>query len=141
MPQLYVVLAKQAVNPLEVGSYNYLRSRIKKGGLDIDHIPSQKSLESYTSSFDDVRPDMIADYLSAAPSTAIRQKVHQKYSETYGERNTIAKQVTDAADLRAAVDSNFDAIKPGLLAEGFIDADIEAAHTELHALHQEQGWH
>jgi uncharacterized Zn-binding protein involved in type VI secretion len=141
VPPLYVVFAKPAVNPLEVGPYNDLRSRSKKDGLDIDHIPSQKALESYISSFDDVRPDMIADYLSAAPSIAIPQKVHQKYSETYGGRNTIAKQVTDAADLRAAVDSNFDAIKPGLLAEGFTDADVEAARTELHALHQEQGWY
>ncbi len=141
IPPLYLVFAKPMVNPLEVGIHKDLAGRSKGDGMDIDHIPSQKALESYISSFDGVRPDMIADYLAAAPSIAIPRRVHQKYSETYGGRNTKAKQATDAADLRAAVDSNFDAIKKGLLAEGFAEADIEAARAELHTLHQEQGWY
>lgn len=141
MPPLYLVFAKPMVNPLEVGIHKDLASRSKGDGMDIDHIPSQRALESYISSFDGVRPDMIADYLAAAPSIAIPRRVHQKYSETYGGRNTKAKQATDAADLRAAVDSNFDAIKRGLLAEGFAEVDIEAARAELHTLHQEQGWY
>lgn len=141
VPPLYLVFAKPMVNPLEVGIHKDLASRSKGDGMDIDHIPSQRALESYISSFDGVRPDMIADYLAAAPSIAIPRRVHQKYSETYGGRNTKAKQATDAADLRAAVDSNFDAIKKGLLSEGFAEADIEAARAELHTLHQEQGWY
>lgn len=47
----------------------------------------------------------------------------------------------DAADLRAAVDSNLNAIKPYLLDEGFTDEQIETARTDLHNLHQQQGWY
>lgn len=46
-----------------------------------------------------------------------------------------------ANDLRAAVDSNLDAISPYLLEEGFTDEQIETARTNLHNLHQEQGWY
>ncbi|MDB1111051.1 MULTISPECIES: hypothetical protein [Pseudomonas] len=46
-----------------------------------------------------------------------------------------------ANDLRAAVDSNLDAIRPYLLEEGFTDEQIETARTNLHNLHQEQGWY
>jgi hypothetical protein len=72
-------------------------------------------------------------------SVAISARVHQKYSETYGGRNTKAKQAQDAADLRAAVDNNFDAIKRGLLEEGLSESDIEAAREQLHRLSKEQG--
>ncbi|MNP86113.1 hypothetical protein D3C76_1861620 [compost metagenome] len=67
--------------------------------------------------------------------------MHQKYSETYGGRNSRAKQIRDAADLRAAVDSNFNAIKPYLLEESYSDTDLEAARADLHKLNQEQGWY
>lgn len=80
-------------------------------------------------------------YLLQAPSIAIPAGVHQKFSETYGGRNTKSKQAQDAADLRTAVDSNFDAIKRGLLEEGFAEADIEGARSGLHELHEKQGWY
>ncbi|MDR9863569.1 MULTISPECIES: S-type pyocin domain-containing protein [Pseudomonas] len=47
VPPVYVVVAKPAVNPLEVGPAGELQSRSKKDGLDIDHIPAQKVLEWY----------------------------------------------------------------------------------------------
>ena len=47
----------------------------------------------------------------------------------------------DASDLRAAVDSNFNAIKRGLLEEGFTEADVEVAREQLHRLSKEQGWY
>ena len=46
VPPLYLVFAKPAVNPLEVGPAGELQSRSKKDGLDIDHIPAQKALEA-----------------------------------------------------------------------------------------------
>ncbi len=72
---------------------------------------------------------------------AIPTRVHQKYSETYGGRNIKEKQARDAENLRTAVDSNFDAIKPGLLEEGLPETEIEASRAELHKLHEEQGWY
>ncbi|MFV0455809.1 MAG: S-type pyocin domain-containing protein [Pseudomonas sp.] len=142
VPPLYVVFAKPAVNPLEVGPAGELQSRSKKDGLDIDHIPAQKVLEWHMrGNFDGLSRRQIRDYLRNAAGIAIPARVHQKHSETYGGRNTKAKQAQDAADLRAAVDSNFDAIRPGLLEEGYAEADIEAARSQLHQLNQEQGWY
>lgn len=50
------------------------------------------------------------------------------------------RDMLDAADLRAAVETNLDAVKPCLLEAGFADEQIETARTDLHNLHQEQGW-
>ncbi|CAD5105957.1 S-type pyocin domain-containing protein [Zestomonas carbonaria] len=142
VPPLYLVFAKPAVNPLEVGSYSDLSSRSRRDGLDIDHIPARRVLEAtLQSAFPDMTRKETERYLRQAPSIAIPVHVHQKYSETYGGRSTKAKQAQDATDLRAAVDSNFNAIKRGLLEEGYAEADIEAAREQLHRLSKEQGWY
>ncbi|MBS5838787.1 MAG: S-type pyocin domain-containing protein [Pseudomonas sp.] len=139
---LYLVFAKPMVNPLEVGPANDLSSRSARDGLDIDHMPSQRALREYVVAIDPrILPDDLKKILKTAPSIAIPREAHQKYSETYGGRNTKAKQIMDAADLRAAVDSNLNAIKPYLLDEGFTDEQIETARTDLHNLHQQQGWY
>lgn len=82
-----------------------------------------------------------ADLLKKAPSIAIYSEVHRKFSETYGGRNHASRQLEDAANLRFAVDGNFDAIKAGLLEQGFDQGEIEAARLQLHELHIEQGWY
>ncbi|UQS88324.1 hypothetical protein M5C90_21770 [Pseudomonas chlororaphis subsp. piscium] len=89
----------------------------------------------------DITERQIQDFLRKAPSIAIPRIVHQKYSETYGGRNTKLQQAKDAADLRTAVDTNLDATKPYLLEEGFSEEQIETARTDLHNLHQKQGWY
>ncbi|WP_338109242.1 S-type pyocin domain-containing protein [Pseudomonas paralactis] len=52
-----------------------------------------------------------------------------------------SRSIKDASDLSAAVDSNFNAIKRGLLEEGFTEADVEVAREQLHRLSKEQGWY
>ena len=142
VPPLYLVFAKPMVNPLEVGVYKDLSSRSKKDGLDIDHIPSQRVIEAImTNAFPEITSAEIRNYLQAAPCIAIPQRVHRKFSETFGWNNTKIKQALDAADPRAAVDSNFDAIKRGLLEEGFLESDIEVAREQLHKLNEDQGWY
>ncbi|NBF03041.1 pyocin [Pseudomonas sp. Fl5BN2] len=139
---LYLVFAKPMVNPLEVGPANDLSSRSAKDGLDIDHMPSKKALETFLkTNVPGITDTRIKTALRKAPSIAIPRTVHQKYSETYGGRNTKVQQAKDATDLRTAVETNLDAIKPYLLEEGFTEEQIETARTELHNLHQEQGWY
>ncbi|QQX62034.1 S-type pyocin domain-containing protein [Pseudomonas chlororaphis] len=139
---LYLVFAKPMVNPLEVGPANDLSSRSAKDGLDIDHMPSQKALEVFLNENVPGIPEAkIRKHLLKAPGIAIPRKVHQKYSETYGGRNNKAQQAKDAADLRTAVDSNLETIKPFLLEEGFTEEQVEKARSDLHNLHQEQGWY
>lgn len=142
VPPLYLVFAKPMVEPLEVGVYDDLSSRSRKDGLDIDHIPAQAALKRHLlRNYPELPPEMISDYLKKAPSMAIPAVVHQKYSKTYGGRNNAGKQALDAANLRAAVDSNFRALKPGLLDSGFREIEIDAALAKLHTLHEEQGWY
>lgn len=72
--------------------------------------PSQGALaESLLSKNPGLTYDNIRGYLKNGASVAIPARIHQKYSETYGGRNTKERQRKDASDLRAAVDSNFDA--------------------------------
>ena len=142
VPPLYLVFAKPMVYPLEVGPYNDLSSRSVKDGYDIDHVPSQRVLEIILLQLDgEMEPREIQDYLRNAPSIVIPTRVHQKYSETYGGRNSKAKQAQDASNLRKAVDSNFDAIKRGLMEEGFADTEIEKSRQHLHILIEKQGWY
>jgi hypothetical protein len=139
---LYLVFAKPMVNPLEVGPANDLSSRSAKDGLDIDHIPSQAALRVFLKANNPrITEGQLNAALRKAPSIAIPRKVHQKYSETYGGRNTKLQQAKDAVDLRKAVDTNLDTLKPFLLEEGLTDEQIEKARTDLHNLHQEQGWY
>ncbi|WP_455884173.1 S-type pyocin domain-containing protein [Pseudomonas spelaei] len=142
LPPLYLVFAKPAVSPLEVGVYGDLSARSRGDGLDIDHIPSRKVLEaSLKATFPGITEQEVQIYLRQASAIAIPARVHQKFSETYGGRNTKAKQAHDVFNLRAATDRNFNAIKPGLLEEGYSELKIEAAREQLHKLNQEQGWY
>ena len=142
VPPIYLVFAKPMVKPLEVGICKDLRTRSKKDGLEIDHIPSQRVIQALImQAFPGIKNKEVQYYLDMAPSIAIPTRVHRKYSETYGWNNTKTKQSLDAADPRAAVDSNFDAIKRGLLEEGFLESDIEVAREQLHKLCEEQGWY
>lgn len=139
---LYLVFAKPMVNPLEVGPANDLSSRSAKDGLDIDHIPSQRALAAFLNArYPQLSERQIQAILRKAPSIAIPRKVHQKYSETYGGRNTKVQQAKDASDLRSAVDTNLNAIKPYLLDEGFTEDQVESARSDLHNLHQQEGWY
>lgn len=128
--------------PLDVGPYDELGRRSVRDGLDIDHIVSRKALELY------IRRELrhfsveeIRSALSKAPSIAIPAHVHRKFSETYGGNNTKDKQYEDSLNLKGAVDSNIDALKPGLLEYGLKEADIELAREKIHTLNKIQGWY
>jgi hypothetical protein len=85
--------------------------------------------------------DEINELLMQVASIAIPAQVHQRYSETYGGRNTKVKQLLDAGNLRSAVDSNYDVIRPYLIEEGFVTGDLEEALAKMHEINQKQGWY
>ncbi len=143
MPPVYVYLSKPPVKPLEVGEYQDLAGRSRNDGMDIDHIPSKAALKLFLKNkLGKAATDKDIDkILNSGVSIAIPHRVHRGYSETYKGRNTKAKQVKDASDIRAAVDSNFDAQVPGLREEGYTDEQLNKAREELHQLNKEQGWY
>lgn len=137
---LYLVFAKPAVKPLEVDIYGAFSGRLRNG-LHLDHMPSQAALRCYLEMNAKLDDDDIDTLVKRSASIAIPARVHQKYSETFGWRNTRTKQHLDAGDLRGALDSNFHAIKPYLLEEGFSETELQAALHKMHELNKEQGWY
>ncbi|GAA0424350.1 hypothetical protein GCM10008969_54790 [Pseudomonas veronii subsp. inensis] len=141
VPPLYLVFAKPVVRPLEVDVYAAFTGRLRDG-QQVDHMPSQAAIRRYLeANFRTLTQKQADEFLKKVASVAIPTKVHQKFSETYGGRNTRTKQLSDADDLRAAVDSNFDAIKPYMLEEGFTETDLETARVRMHEINEEQGWY
>ncbi|AZE72770.1 Uropathogenic specific protein [Pseudomonas synxantha] len=141
VPPLYLVFAKPAVRPLEVDIYGAFSGRSRRG-LHVDHMPSQAAIRRYLKNVSTAFMDYeINELLMRVASIAIPAHIHQKYSETYGGRNNKAKQHFDAADLRAAVDSNFDVIRPYMIEEGFTQKSLEEARAKMHKINQEQGWY
>lgn len=99
-----------------------------RNGLHVDHMPSQAAIRRYLqNNFRTLTATQVDEYLKKVAGVAIPARVHQKFSETYGGRNTETKQLQDADDLRTALDSNFNAIEPYMLEEGFAGADLEVA--------------
>lgn len=142
LPSPGLVFIGPPVEPLEVGPYNELSGRSRGDGLDIDHIPSRKALETHIhANYGDMTSAEVREAIRRAPCIAIPSSVHQKFSETYGGRNNYEKSMNDAADLEAAVNGNFAALKPGLVEFGASESDIDAAQKSLHDLHKKQGWY
>ncbi|MCL6702496.1 S-type pyocin domain-containing protein [Pseudomonas sp. T1.Ur] len=142
LPSPGLVFVGPPVEPLEVGPYNELSGRSRGDGLDIDHIPSRKALRAYIDlNHEGMNTSEIRDAIRRAPCIAIPSSVHQKFSETYGGRNSVEKSMNDASDLEAAVNSNLTALKLGLIESGASESDIDAALKSLHELHKKQGWY
>ncbi|MCW7760435.1 S-type pyocin domain-containing protein [Photorhabdus luminescens] len=142
MPPVYVYLSKPPVKPLEVGEYHDLAGRSRNDGLDIDHIPSQAALRKYIANkYPNMSPAMMKAILIKGASIAIPKRVHQKYSETYGGKNTPTKKTQDASDLKVAVESNFDAMVVGLTEEGYTSEQLNKAREDLHQLNKKQRWY
>ncbi|MFD2642340.1 S-type pyocin domain-containing protein, partial [Pseudomonas japonica] len=138
-PPLYLVFAKPAVEALEVDVYGAFKGR-PRNGLHVDHMPSRAAIKRFIgANIADVATS--DDYLNGVASIAIPAKVHQRFSETYGGRNSRRKQLLDASNLRAAVDSNFEAITPYLLEDGFTEEALESARAMMHRINEKQGWY
>lgn len=116
----------------ESGSYDDLERRSIRDDMDVDHIPAQAPLKIwFERKLTDMTPYEINRIMRKAPAVVIPTKVHRKYSETCGGRNTKAKQMLDASDLVAAVKSNVEALRSGLVEEGVSHARIDEMKAEL----------
>ncbi|WLH88526.1 S-type pyocin domain-containing protein [Pseudomonas sp. FP453] len=137
---LYLVFAKPAVRPLEVDIYGAFAGRAREG-VHLDHMPSRAALKRYLTRNKSFSSDEIHNLMNYVASIAVPAHIHQKYSETYGWRNTKTKQKIDARDLRGAVDNNFNALKPHLLEQGFSENELENARHKMHKINEDRGWY
>ena len=143
---LYLVFSKPPVKLLEVDFYGNFKRR-PRNGTHADHMPSQAALREYLKKtfgedhFLDSEVDAMMDNVA---TIIIPARIHQKFSETYGRRNTRNNRFQiekDAADLREAVENNFNAVRPHLKKEGISDDDLDTAKEDMHKLNVKKGWY
>ena len=116
----------------ETGSYSDLERRSIRDDMDVDHIPSQSAIKRFLRvNYPDLQLYEIYQILRRAPAVVIPTEVHRKRSETYGGRNTKAKQARDAEDPFEAINSNVEALKQGLLEYGVSLERVEEVKLEL----------
>lgn len=142
LPALYLAVERPAVEIGEVENYDDLAKRSVGDGLDIEHIPSRKALAVHILAANPrISEKDLRKILDRGAAIAIPREVHQKYSETYGGRNTKEKSNLDGTDLRTAVLSNLNALRLGILEAG-VSADQLPTITEaLHEINQQLGFY
>ncbi|WP_156292686.1 S-type pyocin domain-containing protein [Serratia oryzae] len=140
MPPVYIYLSKPPVEFLDVDLYSNLKRRSRQGKYEADHMPSSAAVRAALLR-DNPRlsKELLDEMVQDVAAIVIPKEVHQKLSETYGGRNSPAQIDLDSRNLRAAVDSNLDAIKPALKEHGATEAQIEAARAKMHELNSGMG--
>jgi len=139
-PPIYIYLSKPPVEMLEVAPYRDFNGRSRQGRYHVDHMPSRQAVILYLKR---ERPYLterdiksIADDVAAI---AVPEKVHRQDSATYGGRNR-SQMGPDSQNLRAAIDKDFDQIKPVLMQEyGAEESQLEEARKEMHRINTELG--
>ncbi|MBS9437833.1 killer protein of pyocin s3 [Photorhabdus noenieputensis] len=139
MPPVYVYLSKPPVKLLEVDLYRNFAGR-PRNGTHADHMPSAAAVKVRLKAlYPNLLPSELNSDSKNVSAIIIPEEVHQKLSQTYGGRNSSEQIERDAQDLRAALDRNFDAIKPRLKSYGATEVQLENARQKMHKLNQEQG--
>ncbi|OCQ51391.1 hypothetical protein Ppb6_03425 [Photorhabdus australis subsp. thailandensis] len=139
MPPVYVYLSKPPVKLLEVDLYRNFAGR-PRNGTHADHMPSAAAVRAYFKRLYPLLDEREFKELSeGVASIIIPAEVHQKFSATYGGRNTSTQIEQDSKNLRSALDRDFDAIKPVLKEYGATEAQLEDTRAKMHKLNQEQG--
>nr|WP_276204140.1 hypothetical protein [Photorhabdus australis] len=139
MPPVYVYLSKPPVKLLDVDLYSNFAGR-PRNGMHADHMPSAAAVKKALKKRYPMRKREELDNLSKdVAAIIIPSKVHQKFSVTYGGRNSPNQIEQDAKDLKAAVDRDFNAIKPVLKNYGATEEQLEKARSKVHKINQKQG--
>ncbi|WP_278249761.1 S-type pyocin domain-containing protein [Photorhabdus cinerea] len=139
MPPVYVYLSKPPVKLFEVDLYSNFAGK-PRSGMHADHMPSAAAVRTKLKV---LYPDLDKDELNLlakdVAAIIIPAEVHQKFSATYGGRNSQTQIKQDAQDLRAALDRDFNTIKPALKNYGATEEQLEEARSKMHKLNHEKG--
>ncbi|WP_434523880.1 S-type pyocin domain-containing protein [Photorhabdus asymbiotica] len=139
MPPVYVYLSKPPVKLFEVDLYRNFAGRLRNG-THADHMPSAAAVKARLKAlYPKLLPSELNSDSKNVSAIIIPEEVHKKLSQTYGGRNSAEQIERDSQDLRAALDRNFDAIKPSLKSYGATEVQLENARHRMHKLNEEQG--
>lgn len=139
MPPVYVYLSKPPVKLFEVDLYKNFAGRLRNG-THADHMPSDAAVRTKLKV---LYPDLDKDELNLlakdVAAIIIQAEVHQKFSATYGGRNSQTQIEQNAQNLRAVLDRDFNTIKPALKNYGATEEQLEEARSKMHKLNHEKG--
>jgi hypothetical protein len=128
-----VVPSNTATQQLQVGTYKNMTAANAGTGNSADHIPSYASLVA-------AEEARLGRPLSSSEKKIIKEngltlvvntQVHQTTSQTYGGRNSRARQLQDAANPVQAVYSNVNAYRATMRAQGYTNEQIDQAIQRL----------
>ncbi|CAQ84759.1 MULTISPECIES: S-type pyocin domain-containing protein [Photorhabdus] len=138
MPPVYVYLSKPPVKLLEVDLYSNFAGR-PRNGMHADHMPSAAAVRAYfKKKYPDAKENELREMAKDVAALIIPAEVHQKLSATYGGRNSPVQIEQDSKDLHAALERDFNTIKPALKKYGVKEEQLENARSKMHKLNQEQ---
>ncbi|EKT61706.1 S-type pyocin domain-containing protein [Providencia burhodogranariea] len=153
VPAIYVFFQKEPLKGGEIDYYKNLNGRSREKKFNVDHIPSKAAIKEYLKeTYPDMTDDEIKELYGDVASVTIKIKTHQKYSETFGGRNSsnielengtiIKKAKLDSLDLYKASESNWAAIRGELKeSEGYTDKELDDMLQEIHRLNRAKGWY
>ncbi|WP_240042277.1 hypothetical protein [Photorhabdus khanii] len=96
----------------------------------------KKHLKRLNSKLTDAQLNQLSKDVAAI---IIPAEIHQKLSATDGGRNSPAQIEQDGKDLKAAVNRDFNTIKPELKNYGVTEEQLEKAREKMHEINQKQG--
>lgn len=139
-PPVYIYLSKPPVEFIEVKPYRDFNGRSRQGLYHVDHMPSRQAVILFLGrEYPDLRDKQIKYIAERVAAIAIPANVHRQDSATYGGRNR-SQTGPDSENLRAAIDKDFDQIKPVLMRDyGATEEALEAARKEMHRINTELG--
>lgn len=124
-----------SVSPSKMGDVDSFAKNTRKAKaivgdkLTPDHIPSfaavAKAVENATGK--GLSRSQRNKIRRITTTLVIPESVHENFSQTFKGRNGKARVLKDAMNLRAAAESNFKALRPGLIKEGLTNKQIDAA--------------
>ena len=140
MPSTALMFA-EPVTVLETGPYDKLVLRSRGDTLDVDHIISRGALNILIKNKNPrLTLKQIKQMSDRGPAIVIPAELHKRYSETYKGRNTQERREADARNPEAAINSDLDALMPGLLEWGLTEHEIQEARKQLLENFKSGGW-
>ena len=126
---------------LPVGDYQKQAKESVGDKMSPDHIPSFAAVKANVEKKlkRKLKVEEARKLRNATTTVLYSTKMHMKYSETFGGRNTPERIAKDAKDLRSAVERNIQALKARWIAAGYTTDTIEKMRQDIHSHNEALG--
>ena len=126
---------------LNVSNYSNSVKHSARDAMTPDHIPSFAAMRVHLEE-KLLRPLTEKELLklrSEGTTLLYETSLHQKFSRTYGGRNTVKQINSDSKNLFEAAKKDLEAIRKPLIDSGVSPSDVEKAFELIHKMNKEKG--